>query len=66
MCAIVAILHFDGNSERVDREELRRVRDRMTSRGPDGAGEWYSADGKMGLGHRRLSIIDLSNAATEK
>jgi asparagine synthase (glutamine-hydrolysing) len=32
----------------------------MTHRGPDGCGEWYSSDGRIGLGHRRLSIIDLS------
>ena len=36
------------------------MRDHMTSRGPDGSGEWYSADGRIGFGHRRLSIIDLS------
>jgi asparagine synthase (glutamine-hydrolysing) len=32
----------------------------MTHRGPDDAGEWWSDDGRVGLGHRRLSIIDLS------
>lgn len=32
----------------------------MSRRGPDGCGEWYSADGRVGLGHRRLAIIDLS------
>jgi asparagine synthase (glutamine-hydrolysing) len=34
----------------------------MIHRGPDDAGEWWSADGRVGLGHRRLSIIDLSSA----
>ncbi len=34
----------------------------MRHRGPDDAGEWWSADGRIGLGHRRLSIIDLSPA----
>jgi asparagine synthase (glutamine-hydrolysing) len=34
----------------------------MYHRGPDDAGEWWSADGCVGLGHRRLSIIDLSPA----
>jgi len=35
----------------------------MTSRGPDGAGLWSPEDGRLALGHRRLSIIDLSDAA---
>ena len=34
----------------------------MIHRGPDDAGEWWSADGRVGLAHRRLSIIDLSPA----
>ncbi len=34
----------------------------MTHRGPDDIGEWWSADGCVGLGHRRLAIIDLSPA----
>lgn len=38
-------------------------RDAMRHRGPDDAGEWWSVDGKVGLGHRRLAIIDLSSAA---
>jgi asparagine synthase (glutamine-hydrolysing) len=37
----------------------------MIQRGPDGAGTWVSNDGRVGLGHRRLSIIDLSDAATQ-
>ncbi len=32
----------------------------MIHRGPDDAGEWWSEDGQVGLGHRRLSILDLS------
>lgn len=32
----------------------------MLHRGPDDAGEWWSADGRVGLGHRRLAILDLS------
>lgn len=37
-------------------------RDTMTHRGPDDAGEWWSEDGRVGLAHRRLSILDLSSA----
>ncbi len=41
------------------------MRERMTHRGPDGTGLWISTCGKIGLGHRRLSIIDLSEAASQ-
>ena len=37
----------------------------MVHRGPDGAGSWISADRRVGLAHRRLSIIDLSPAAAQ-
>jgi asparagine synthase (glutamine-hydrolysing) len=41
------------------------MRDTMVHRGPDGGGNWISPDGKTGLAHRRLSIIDLSTAASQ-
>jgi asparagine synthase (glutamine-hydrolysing) len=41
------------------------MRDRMAHRGPDGVGLWYSPDRRCGFGHRRLSIIDLSDAAAQ-
>ena len=37
----------------------------MSARGPDGSGEWFSEDGRVALGHRRLSIIDLSERASQ-
>jgi asparagine synthase (glutamine-hydrolysing) len=60
MCGIAAIFNYGANADYVSREELIAIRDHMTSRGPDGVGEWISADRRVGLGHRRLSIIDLS------
>jgi asparagine synthase (glutamine-hydrolysing) len=41
------------------------MRDTMLHRGPDGGGTWISPDGKLGLAHRRLSIIDLSDTAAQ-
>jgi asparagine synthase (glutamine-hydrolysing) len=41
------------------------MRDTMVHRGPDGAGVWVSKNARVGLGHRRLSIIDLSDAAAQ-
>jgi len=41
------------------------MRDYMASRGPDRSGEWYSADGRVGFGHRRLSVIDLSSRGAQ-
>lgn len=44
----------------VGREWLVLARDTLEHRGPDDAGEWWSADGRVGLAHRRLSILDLT------
>jgi len=44
---------------------IAAMRDRMAHRGPDGAGLWRAPDGACAFGHRRLSIIDLSDAANQ-
>src|SRR5262249_31966140 len=59
MCGIAAIFAYIS-APPVDREEMRRILERMKRRGPDDEGEWYSLNSRVGLGHRRLSIIDLS------
>lgn len=59
MCGIVGIATV---RERIEKTTLVRMRDTLRHRGPDDAGEWWSADGRIGLGHRRLAIIDLSPA----
>lgn len=64
MCGIVGTLALQANIE-VRSEQLARMRDAMIHRGPDGAGLWVSADRRVGLGHRRLSIVDLSAAADQ-
>jgi asparagine synthase (glutamine-hydrolysing) len=60
MCGIAGVYAYRSSARSVDHHELVRMRDHMASRGPDGSGDWYSADGRVGFGHRRLSIIDLS------
>ncbi|MBV6470244.1 asparagine synthase (glutamine-hydrolyzing) [Nitrospirales bacterium NOB] len=65
MCGIVGTLVFDGGSFRVTEPYLVKMRDRMVHRGPDGAGLWIEAGGRIGLGHRRLSIIDLASSAAQ-
>jgi len=59
MCGIVGIA---SQTPIAQRAWLVAGRDAMIHRGPDDAGEWWSADGRVGLAHRRLSIIDLSSA----
>ncbi|MEK6302321.1 MAG: asparagine synthase (glutamine-hydrolyzing) [Acidobacteriota bacterium] len=65
MCGLVSICAYNPVAAEIDRRELRAIRDHMASRGPDGIGEWFSPDGRTGMGHRRLSIIDLSEAASQ-
>jgi len=65
MCGINGIFAYHYTANPIDRSELARTRDHMAARGPDGAGEWMSGDGRVGFGHRRLSIIDLSDAGTQ-
>ena len=65
MCGIAGIFAYHYVALPVDREELRTIRDHMAARGPDGKGEWFSENGRVGLGHRRLAIIDLSDRAAQ-
>ncbi len=62
MCGIVAILAYGTRAPPVDEAELTAIRDAMANRGPDDSGNWLSPDGRVGLGHRRLAIIDPSPA----
>jgi asparagine synthase (glutamine-hydrolysing) len=61
MCGICGIVTI-GDGPRVDAALLDTMRDTIAHRGPDDAGSWISADGRVGLANRRLAIIDLSPA----
>lgn len=65
MCGIAGALVFEESGYRITESLIESMRDTMVHRGPDGAGLWISPDGKIGLGHRRLSIIDLSETASQ-
>src|SRR6058998_2342379 len=60
MCAIVGIVQLDPR-ERVGDVRLKRMRDVLHHRGPDGAGLWI--EGPVGLGHRRLAIVDVAGGS---
>src|SRR3954468_22873021 len=59
MCAIIGIA---STTPVTDRGWVTSGRDAMKHRGPDDFGEWWSGDGRVGLGHRRLAIIDVTKA----
>jgi asparagine synthase (glutamine-hydrolysing) len=65
MCGIAGIVAYRETAPRVDRAELLAVRESMAVRGPDGSGLWTSPDERTGLAHRRLAIIDPTEAASQ-
>ncbi len=60
MCGIAGLFHI-GTAKPVDPSRIRQMTDAQAHRGPDGSGVW--TDRGVGLGHRRLAIIDLSGGA---
>ena len=64
MCGIVGVFNLQ-RAERIDTSLVERMRDTMPHRGPDGVGLWSDPEGQVALGHRRLSIIDLSTIANQ-
>jgi asparagine synthase (glutamine-hydrolysing) len=65
MCGIVGALAFKQSAFRITKQYISRMRDTMVHRGPDGAGTWISHDQRVGLGHRRLSIIEPTATAAQ-
>jgi asparagine synthase (glutamine-hydrolysing) len=66
MCGIAGLI---GRIDQANRTALKRMNDAMSHRGPDGEGFWDAASSDDGWGvmlaHRRLSILDLSNAGSQ-
>jgi asparagine synthase (glutamine-hydrolysing) len=65
MCGIAAAYHPTRDGGSASLEVMAAMRDTMPHRGPDGVGVWRSANGRCSMGHRRLSIIDLSENANQ-
>ena len=61
MCGICGEVRFNGTSVPV--EKIQNMTDRLAPRGPDAAGTYVQ--GNVGMGHRRLKIIDLSDASAQ-
>ena len=61
MCGLTGEYRLDGNS--ADIESVARMRAAMEARGPDAEGLWHN--GRVALAHRRLKIIDLSDASRQ-
>jgi asparagine synthase (glutamine-hydrolysing) len=58
MCGIAGI--YNLNQSQVSLTNLKKMTDVITHRGPNGEGHWLNSNGNVGFGHRRLSIIDLT------
>ncbi|KAL4782710.1 nucleophile aminohydrolase [Aspergillus varians] len=75
MCGIAAVLSLNGGgsypqcNNNADQQALSRQMDEslelVKHRGPDARGQWFSPDYRVGLGHARFSIIDLSPAGNQ-
>lgn len=62
MCGIAGVIRFHGS---VNKTAIRSSLQRIAHRGPDDEGHWSSECGRVLFGHRRLSIIDLSDNAQQ-
>jgi asparagine synthase (glutamine-hydrolysing) len=65
MCGLNGIFAYHGAAGSPSRSELLATRDAMLRRGPDGAGQWWTANGRCALAHRRLAILDLNDRALQ-
>lgn len=65
MCGITGIISTNGKPLSAPEKQLEKMNDAIAHRGPDADGRWMSSGKKAILGHRRLSIVDLSDAGRQ-
>ena len=65
MCGVCGVFDYAGAAAPVEPAVIASMRDAMAHRGPDDTGQWSSEDRRVGLGFRRLSIVDLSAAGNQ-
>jgi len=63
MCGIVGIFNLDNS--KIDKDELIKFNDSLIHRGPDAKGIYINKENNLGFGHRRLSILDISNLSNQ-
>jgi len=64
MCGITGVYNLNKEAN-VSEEVVKKMRDTLVHRGPNNEGIYISSDKKIGLGFRRLAIIDLSSAGNQ-
>ena len=65
MCGLSAIFSYGAKAPLVDHLELGNISNHMSARGPEGEGQWFSTDGKVGFAYKRLAIIDMSEQGAQ-
>ena len=65
MCGIVGSFAYQDSAKPPSVHSIERACEQMNNRGPDGKGTWISSDKSVIFGHRRLSIIDISDASSQ-
>src|ERR1700738_3065421 len=65
MCGIAGLLRAGGGDDSALAGYAKRMADSLRHRGPDAGGVWTNAAAGVALGHRRLSILDLSEAGAQ-
>lgn len=63
MCGIAGII--SPNPSLISQQRLKAMSDTLAHRGPDGEGHWINKQGAVGLAHRRLAIIDLTDSGKQ-
>ena len=65
MCGITGFIGFSGNGSNPPKQILKEMTNAIYHRGPDAEGHWINHAAELALGHRRLSIVELSSAGQQ-